>query len=99
MSGLIGVGGTFSASHNDPVRKALHGHSYAVTCWFVADGRDATVLQEKLRVVLTAWDHTTLPDDLSRAEDLAAAIMHVMDCEGVDISRPLEMLHARVVRC
>ena len=96
---MIGVGWFFSASHRDPVRREVHGHSYEVVCWFDADGRDAVVLQEKLRVILTAWDHTTLPDDLSRAEDLAAAIMHVMDCEGVHISRPVERLHAKVGRC
>ena len=100
MKPLTGVGWYFSASHRDPVRKELHGHSYEVVCWFDASPpRDAVVLQEKLRVVLTAWDHTTLPDDLSRAEDLAAAIMHVMDCDGVSISRPVERLHAKVGLC
>lgn len=98
-AGMTGVGWYFSASHRDPVRQEVHGHSYEVVCWFDADGQDAVVLQQKLRVVLTAWDHTTLPDELSRAEDLASAIMHVMGCEGVHISRPVERLHAKVGRC
>jgi len=97
---LTGVGWFFSASHRDPVRKELHGHSYEVMCWFRADPpRDAVVLQEGLKVALLAFDHKTLPDELSRAEDLAAAIMHLMGCEGVEISRPVERLRAKVGRC
>lgn len=100
MTTRTGVGWYFSASHHDPVRQELHGHSYEVVCWFAADShRDAVVLQEKLKVVLTAFDHKTLPDELSRAEDLAAAIMHLMDCQGVEISRPVERLHAKVGQC
>lgn len=96
---LMGVGGVLSVSHRDPVRREVHGHSYEVVCWFDADGRDAVLLQQKLAVVLTAWDHTTLPDDLSRAENLGAAIMQVMDCVGVELRRPLERIFAKVGRC
>ncbi len=97
---LTGVGWYFSASHRDPVRREVHGHSYEVVCWFDASPpRDAVVLQEALKVALRAFDHKTLSDDLSRAEDLAAAIMHLMGCEGVHISRPVERLHAKVGTC
>ena len=97
--GLTGVGWFFSASHRDPVRQELHGHSYEVTCWYEADGRDAVVLQEGLKVALLAFDHKTLPEELARAENMAAAIMHLMGCEGVEISRPVERLRAKVGRC
>ncbi len=97
---MTGVGWFFSASHTDPVRQQLHGHSYEVVCWFDSSPpRDAVVLQEKLKVVLSAFDHTTLPPELSRAEDMAAALMQLMDCQGVQISRPVERLHASVGRC
>lgn len=95
---MIGVGWHFSASHRDVVRKELHGHSYEIIAWFPADPpRDAIALQETLKGALRAFDHQTLPDHLSRAEDLAVAVMGLLgDCVGVDISRPSERLFARV---
>jgi len=96
----IGVGWFFSASHTDPIRQQLHGHSYEVICWFELDApRDAVILQERLKAIVGAFDHTTLPPELSRAEDMAAAIMRLMDCDGVTIGRPLERLYASVGRC
>ncbi len=95
--GEIGVGWYFSASHSDPVRQETHGHSYEVVAWFPADGRDALVMQQLLRGVLQGFDHKTLPSELSRADALASAIMGLMTgCLGVDISRPVERLYARV---
>ena len=94
-----GVEATFSASHNDQVRKELHGHSYKVTAWFRYDEpRDAVVLQERLKaVVKNLFDHKTLPPELSRGEDMARAIIQLLDgCVGVDISRPLEGIHVKV---
>ncbi len=100
MSRRIGVGWYFSASHNDAVRREVHGHSYEVVCWCETDApRDAVVLQAKLKMILAAWDHTTMPPELSRAEDMAAALMHLMECDGVTVSRPIERLHASVGRC
>lgn len=97
---MIGVGWFFSASHNDPVRRELHGHSYEAVCWFDSQPpRDAVVLQERLKVILAAWDHTTLPPELSRAEAMATALMQLMDCQGVEINRPVERLFASVGRC
>jgi 6-pyruvoyl-tetrahydropterin synthase len=90
-----GAGWYFSASHYDNVRKETHGHTYEVKAWFPA-GRDAVVLQETLKGVLRAFDHKTLPPELSRAEDLAKAIGGLMgDCVGVDIERPAERLGAK----
>ncbi len=97
---LTGVGWYFSASHRDDVRKALHGHSYEVTAWFDhSPPRDAMVLQAKLRMVLEAFDHKTLPDELTRAEAMAGAIMHLTEACGVELARPLERLYAKVGRC
>jgi 6-pyruvoyl-tetrahydropterin synthase len=100
VEGLTGVGWTFSASHRDPIRQELHGHSYEVTAWFDhKPARDALVLQEHLKNALTAFDHKTLPDEMTRGETLAAAIMHITDAVGVELRRPLERLYAKVGRC
>ena len=93
--GLTGVSATFSASHNDPVRRELHGHSYLVTAWWPSPPeRDAVCLQATLRTVLAGgFDHKTLPPDLTRAEAMSAAIKALLDgCVAVDIARPLEGL-------
>ena len=96
----IGVGWYFSASHRDVVRKELHGHDYEVWAWFPAEPpRDAVALQETLKVALSAFDHKTLSDNLSRAEDLAAAIQGLLDgCIGVDIHRPVQRQRVRAHR-
>lgn len=93
---LTGVSATFSASHNDPVRQEMHGHSYRVTAWWPSQpDRDAVCLQMTLReVVTTGFDHKTLPAELSRAEAMSAAIKGLLDgCVAVDIARPLEGLY------
>lgn len=96
MGSSTTVGAILSCSHRDEVRKAIHGHSYEVWATFAGEpARDATVLQATLRGVLAAWDHKTLPDDLSRAEDLARAIGTLLDgCISVKVRRPLEMFEA-----
>jgi len=98
IEALTGVGWTFCASHRDPIRQELHGHSYEVIAWFKA-GPDALVLQAKLRMALEAFDHKTLPDELTRAEALAGALMHLLEAEGVEVNRPLERLYAKVGQC
>lgn len=97
MGGFTGAGWYFSASHRDPVRKELHGHSYEVVAWWPSEPpRDAVVLQHTLRTALVGFDHQTLPDELGTAEALANAIGGLLDgCVGVDVSRPSERLHAR----
>lgn len=98
---LTGVGAVFSASHHDPVRNEIHGHSYGVTVWFHADPpRDATLLQEMVKQVVKAtFDHKTLPIELSRAEAIGRTLLDLIDTAViVDVDRPLERLYARVVR-
>ncbi len=96
--GLTGAGWYFSASHFDPIRKELHGHSYEVTVYWPSEPpRDAMVLQWTLREVLKGFDHKTLPDTMTRAEDIAKAIGSLIDgCVRVDISRPAERLRCEV---
>jgi 6-pyruvoyl-tetrahydropterin synthase len=98
MTALTGVGCVFSASHNDAVRKELHGHSYVVWAWFDYQDRDAMVLQEQLKAVVKAeFDHKTLPPERSREEDMAKVILGTLaGCVKVEITRPLEMLGTRV---
>lgn len=101
MSGpdLTGAGWYFSASHRDPVRKELHGHSYEVVAYWPAQPpRDAMVLQEMVKTVIWAHlDHKTLPDEITRAEDIARRIGSLLDgCVRVDVSRPAERLRCEV---
>lgn len=92
------AGWHFAASHFDEIRQAVHGHTYEVMVgWPASPARDAVVLQQKLRVVLSAFDHKTLPAELSRAEDIAQAIIGLIgDCLVVEILRPSERLKTTV---
>ena len=98
MTNLTGAGWYFSASHFDQVRQELHGHSYEVMAyWPAAPYRDARVLQETLKDVLKGFDHKTLPEALSRAEDMAAAIGGLItDCVRVRLWRPVERLEVDI---
>ena len=94
-----GVGGILSASHVDRLTGTTHGHSWEVIAWHRCDDgeNDAVVLQNHLAGLLKVWDHTILPHNLSRAEDLAAAILALSPptCVEVEIRRPLERIYAR----
>lgn len=99
MDVLTGVGWHFSASHPDVLTGKVHGHSWEVTAWHLCkDANDAVVLQNHLVAMLKAWDHTILPPELTRAEDMAAAILKLSppSCVEVEIRRPLERIYARV---
>ena len=62
-----------------------------------APWRDARSLQEALKALLGAWDHTVLPDELASGEALASAIMNLLQsCVGVDIARPAERIFCQV---
>jgi 6-pyruvoyl-tetrahydropterin synthase len=77
------------------VRKELHGHSYQIIAWF--ESGDAVGLQKLLGGVIRQLDHTTLPDEMTRAEDIAFWIgKRLANCKRVDANRPLEMIFARV---
>lgn len=95
---LTGAGWFFCAAHRDPVRHQLHGHSYEVMAWWPVDGGyDACVLQDRLRGALVGIDHTTLPDEITRAEDIARLIGSRLEgAIRVDISRPIERIACEV---
>lgn len=59
MRKLIGAGHFFSASHRDPVRQELHGHTYEVVAWWMAQPEhDLVMLQDELKLPLSAADST-----------------------------------------
>ncbi len=95
---LTWAGWHFSASHHDQVRNEVHGHSYEVMVgWPAMPARDALILQQKLKVVLGSFDHKTLPPEMTRAEQIAHAIISLLgDCSVVEISRPVERLRVTV---
>ena len=98
MTGLTGAGWFFCAAHRDPVRKELHGHSYEVMAWWpLREGHDACFLQDLLKQALVGIDHTTLPDEFTRAEDIARLIgSKLPGAIRIDISRPIERIACEV---
>lgn len=88
------AGWFFSASHRDPVRAELHGHSYEVqVSW--PSGEDVTELQERVKAACAAFDHATLPDFVTRAEDLIPLFRgRLAGCVRIKITRPVERLSA-----
>lgn len=92
---MIGVGGILSIAHKDTVRTQIHGHSYEIVAWF--DAGDAVGLQKILAGVLRQLDHSTLPDEMTRAEDIGLWIGNRLPrCKIVDVNRPLERIYACV---
>lgn len=96
---LTGVGGILSCAH-PPVNADVfggetHGHSYEVIAWFHNnDGRDVRAFQAALDQLLAQWDHTTLPESMARAEDIAVAVGTLANCVKVEVRRPLERIYA-----
>ncbi len=95
---LTGVSASFTATHTDPhLGEGTHEHTWTVTAWFPSEPfRDGRALRAGLVTMLSAWDGGHLPPELWSGEALAAAIMHLLvNCVGVDVSRP-EGFHAKV---
>jgi hypothetical protein len=97
---LTGVGAIFCAAHRGTGRRDfVHGHSYEVTAWFIYDGQDAEALQDKLSHFLRSHlDHTTLRNDMVRAEEVARMVLQCLGAERVEVRRPLERLYAEARR-
>lgn len=94
---LIWAAWHFSAAHSAPLRPLTHGHSYEARVFWPYKGQDVEALQAALKAALATIDHTTLPDHLSRAEDIAKHIGSLLPgCVRVDIARPLERLGCEV---
>jgi hypothetical protein len=51
-----------------------------------------------LNKYLSIFDHTVLADDVAWGETLATAILYGMNCQKVEVSRPLEGIFAAVER-
>lgn len=95
---LSGVSVSLSAWHTDTAMdEGRHHHIWHVTAWWRAvPRRDARVLHQMLKGVLSVWEGGDLPAELWAAEDLATAIMRLVpECVGVDISRA-EGYHVQV---
>lgn len=75
----------------------MHGHTWEVTAWWTGCP-DAVAKQDELTRYLSVFDHTVLADGIAWAEKLAEAILLGMECERVEVRRPLERLHAIVER-
>ncbi len=56
------------------------------------------MMKEKLRKYLSVFDHTVLADDVAWGETLATAILYGMNCQKVEVARPLEGIFALVER-
>lgn len=90
---MSAVRASFSCSHRDPVRKELHGHSYVVwVYWPSWPVRDQMLLQRNVEEVVKAHlDHKTLPERITRAEDIAAELGGlIVDVHSIMIERPVE---------
>lgn len=92
---LTGVSGHFSAAHKS-TDGVLHGHTWKVLAWFKTPGRaDAACYKAALDHLLKVWDHSELPESLSWAEEIAAAVGKLANCVEVTVSRELEGYYAR----
>lgn len=92
MSGgemLTWVSGHFSAAHRDQESGEIHGHTWLVKAWFKNPHRsDARCFKAALDTLLKPLDHTTLPDELAWAEDIARHIAVLGGIVRVEVSRP-----------
>lgn len=75
----------------------MHGHTWQITCWWT-NSPDAVQKKLELNKYLSIFDHTVLADDVAWGETLATAILYGMNCQKVEVSRPLEGIFAAVER-
>lgn len=94
---MTGVSGHFSAAHRvRPDAEHFHGHTWTVRAWVCAEGYDAVALKRDLEDVLADLDHSELPDDLSRGEDIAVHVGRMLrGCVEVEVGRTHEGIFAR----
>lgn len=98
MNVMTGVGTILCAAHTDKTGR-LHGHTWEITAWWPDIGRDAAELRAELETLVSVYDHSALPDSLSRGEDIASKIgLALPDCAQVDVSRAGERIYAKWVR-
>lgn len=91
---LTGASAILCAAHKGH-GYGIHGHTWEVTVWRVDNGTSAEDIQAELRTVLSELDHAELPEPLIRGEAIAQWVGEKMRAHAVDVSRPLERIHAR----
>lgn len=96
LRALIWAEAIISAAHRDR-DGSLHGHSWLVRAYW-KPGQCVVGKQEELTSYLSIFDHHELAPEYSWAEALGQAICKGLDCEAVEISRPLERVGAVVYK-
>lgn len=81
-----------TAWHTDPhMSEGRHSHTWRVWAYFRSEPfRDGRPLKAALETILGTWQGKDLPPGLWSAEELAAAVLHLLgngDCCGVRIER------------
>lgn len=94
MKTMTGVGGIICAAHKDRTGR-LHGHTWEITAWW-SGSPDAVAKQALLDVALAQYDHTQLDEDMSWAEQFGMMLLCVLECDRIEIARPLERIYAVV---
>lgn len=83
-----------SAAHHPKGRQQLHGHTWRVRAWWRYDGSDAVELRKALMEACAPLDHALLPDNLTRAEEIAEHLGHSLRADRVDVWRDAEQMGA-----
>lgn len=91
---LTGASAILCAAHKGH-GYGIHGHTWEITVWCVDDGTSAEDVQSELKSVLSEIDHSQLPKPLIRGEAIAQWVGEKMGAHSVDVSRPLERIHAK----
>ena len=91
---LTGVSAVACASHMDADGR-LHGHTWQITAWWLGQP-DATAKQAELRNVLSTFDHAVLNEGVNTGEAIACEVLDSLNCERVQVARPLEGIFAEV---
>jgi hypothetical protein len=93
---LTGAEAVISVAHYGPSGN-LHGHTYIIRAWWQND-KNGTICvvekQEALRKWALGFDHSVLPQSVSRGEQLAARCCDDLGAVMVEVMRPQEGLYA-----
>lgn len=97
-SSKVSTGATvlLKAEHRS-VQGNVHAHEWEVTA-IRSEQCDALLLKYELSNWLLGFEGKCLPDRLARGEALAAAIVHDLGCERVEIRRHAEGIYAEATR-
>lgn len=78
----------FCAAHEGD--GVMHGHTWVVRAYWSYDGADIRERAERLAPWIEKLDHSTLPADLSRSEQIAAWIGVAVNAKRVEVWRERE---------